>query len=131
MIHAGSRCGRTTFDLPQGIIASPQYPINYQPGEFCDYEIQTEPGHNLLLKVHDINIPSQDPFCTDLQEDRIQVLKKTNGSNNYTEVTNFCGQTLYPPLTIKGASSALLKFTSNGIEEGRFLLQYTLILPIN
>ena len=122
--NAGSRYGRTTFRLPTGVITSPQYPLNYQPSESCDYEIRVKPGHDLILRTPEINIPSQDALCTDWREDRIQVLMKKTGSKIYTNVMSFCGQNPYPKLAIKGASSVLLKFRSNSVREGRFLLQY-------
>ena len=127
---AGAKCGRTTFSLPSGLIPSPQYPMNYRPGETCEYEIHVKPGHKLDLITTDINIPSQDAECTSWSEDRIQVLMKKAGSKIYTEVTSFCGTYRYPTLTIEEASSVLLKFTSNSVREGRFLLQY-LQVPVS
>ena len=122
----GTKCGRTTFSLPTGLIPSPQYPLNYRPGESCEYEIQVKPGHDLSLMTRDFKVPTHgvDAKCTSYLEDRIQVLKKETGSKIYTNVTSFCGNHLYPDLTIKGASSVLLQFTSNSVREGRFLLQY-------
>lgn len=128
--HAGTRCGRTTFSLPTGLITSPQYPMNYQPGESCEYEIRVKPGHDLQLTTQDLIVPSQDPECTSWREDRIQVLMKKIGSKIETNVTSFCGQALYPMLTIEEASSVLLKFTSNSVREGRFLLRY-LQVPVS
>lgn len=130
LAHADSKCGRTTFSLPTGLITSPQYPINYRPGESCEYEIKVKPGHDLQLTTNDLNVPSQNPQCTDGREDRIQVLMKNTGAKLYKEVTSFCGQNPYSMLTIKGASSVLLKFTSNSVREGRFLLQY-LQVPVS
>ena len=98
--------------------------MKYQPGESCEYEIRVKPGHNLDLITKDLNVPSHDAQCTNWREDRIQVLMKKAGSKIYTEVTSFCGNDLYPDLTIKEASSVLLRFTSNSVREGRFLLQY-------
>ena len=97
--------------------------MNYQPGEFCDYEIRVKPGHKLDLITKDLNVPSQDAECN-WQEDRIQVLMKKAGTKIYTEVTSFCGKNLYPDLTIQEASSVLLRFTANSVREGRFLFQY-------
>lgn len=123
--HTDTKCGpRKTYTLPTGIITSPQYPINYRQRESCEYEIQVKEDHDLLLRTNELNIPTRDPLCNDWREDRIQVLVKKNATKIYEEVASFCGQDPYPVLPIRGASSVLLKFTSNNVREGRFLLQY-------
>ena len=122
---SGKKCGpRTKFSLPTGLITSPQYPMNYRPRESCEYEIEVKPSHDVLLRTSDMNIPSRDPNCANWREDRIQVLVKSNSSNLYNEVATYCGYDPYPILPIRGASTVLIKFTSNDIREGRFLLQY-------
>ena len=67
------------------------------------------------MMIRDLKVPTQgvDVKCTSWLEDRIQVLMKKAGSKIYTEVVSFCGNHLYSDLTIKRASSVLLKFTSN------------------
>ena len=124
---AEKHCGpRTSFSLPTGLIPSPQYPMNYRPGESCEYEIHVKPHHDLLLRTSEIKIPSSDHNCENWREDRIQILVKRAGlkSKEYKEEAKYCGNSPYPILPIRGASSVLLKFTSNQQREGRFLLQY-------
>ena len=128
-MYIGTKCGpRTTFSLPIGLIPSPNYPIKYRPNESCEYTIEVKPGHDLILKTLDLNIPSElvgaEPPCGNGTDDRILVLKKTTSSKLYDEVEAFCGKDPFPSLIIRGASSVLIKFTSNSVREGRFLLQY-------
>ena len=71
-----------------------------------------------------MEMPTGNSHCQDWLEDKILILMKRTGSKVYEEVERYCGNELYPFLPIRGASSVILKFTSNDQREGRFLLQY-------
>ena len=103
-----------------GLIASPQYPTNYR--ESCKHETEVKPGPDLWTS-HQYKGPLLS-HCANWWEDKIQVLVKNDLLNLYNDVATFCGYDLYPLLSIRRESRVLIKFTSNIVREGRFLLQY-------
>lgn len=118
----GRECGlKKVYDLPTGIIVSPNYPLNYKARETCEYEIAVLPDHEVVLSILEIDMPS---IADCSGGDRILVKQIVEGSKTVEPLTVFCGKRLYSRYTVRGASRVLLEFKSDHRRGGTFKLRY-------
>lgn len=51
------------FELPEGRITSPKYPLNYDNNLYCEWIIRVEPSHTISLVFTDFDL-EQSSGCT-------------------------------------------------------------------
>lgn len=121
-ITAGKECGpRLVYNLQTAIIVSPNYPMNYNAREMCKYEIKVSPGHDVILTVLEIDMPSRSD-CTG--GDRLLVKKTVKGSKMEEDLTVYCGNRQYSRFVVQNATSVFLVFKSDHRRGGTFKLRY-------
>lgn len=123
-------CG-TVFTEETGIIHSPMYPMQYDRGTACTYEIKQPPNRRIVLNMLDADI--QGVHTSDCFPSYLRVFD--GPTENSTRLANFCGAdvvsnmddvTFYSTHNYMLLKYSSIKFAGN---HGRgFLANYTTIL---
>ncbi|XP_072836267.2 CUB and sushi domain-containing protein 2 isoform X4 [Pogona vitticeps] len=109
-----AECGSSVTGT-QGVLLSPNYPLNYNNDHECIYSIQTQPGKGIQLKARAFDLEARD------------VLKIFDGNNNSARLLGSFSQTDMLGLSINSTSSTMwLEFITdgNGTSQG-FELQFS------
>uniref|UniRef100_A0ABM5ESZ5 CUB and sushi domain-containing protein 2 isoform X2 n=1 Tax=Pogona vitticeps TaxID=103695 RepID=A0ABM5ESZ5_9SAUR len=109
-----AECGSSVTGT-QGVLLSPNYPLNYNNDHECIYSIQTQPGKGIQLKARAFDLEGRD------------VLKIFDGNNNSARLLGSFSQTDMLGLSINSTSSTMwLEFITdgNGTSQG-FELQFS------
>lgn len=118
------------FTLPQGNINSPNYPNNYDSKLKCEWLLQTEPSHSILLQFTDFDIQSSVNCSADVLRiydgmiiDANKVIFQSCGFMDSSNGTGFKN------LPIKSTSnSMLIVFESDDQFESKgFAAQYEMV----
>jgi hypothetical protein len=89
--------------------------------EECEYEIFIQPRHELILSTLHMNMPSS-ADCS--HGSVIEVMKKTDFNEDYTNLTRLCGYENYAPLIIRNSTNVMLKLSTGFLDGGQFKLRY-------
>ncbi|XP_048681763.2 CUB and sushi domain-containing protein 2 isoform X3 [Caretta caretta] len=96
-----AECGSSVTGT-QGVLLSPNYPINYNDNHECIYSIQTQPGKGIQLKARTFELESGD------------LLKVYDGNNNSARLLGSFSRTEMLGTSINSTSSSMwLEFISN------------------
>ncbi|KAM6428143.1 CUB and sushi domain-containing protein 2 isoform 2-T3 [Liasis olivaceus] len=109
-----AECGSSVTGT-QGVLLSPNYPLNYNNHHECIYSIQTQPGKGIQLKARAFNLEAGD------------VLKIYDGNNNSARLLGSFSRTEMLGLNVNSTSSTMwLEFITdgNGTNQG-FELQFS------
>uniref|UniRef100_A0A8C3I1H3 CUB and Sushi multiple domains 2 n=1 Tax=Chrysemys picta bellii TaxID=8478 RepID=A0A8C3I1H3_CHRPI len=109
-----AECGSSVTGT-QGVLLSPNYPINYNNNHECIYSIQTQPGKGIQLKARTFELESGD------------VLKVYDGNNNSARLLGSFSRTEMLGTRINSTSSSMwLEFISNSENTSKgFELQFS------
>ncbi|XP_007435649.1 CUB and sushi domain-containing protein 2, partial [Python bivittatus] len=109
-----AECGSSVTGT-QGVLLSPNYPLNYNNHHECIYSIQTQPGKGIQLKARAFNLEAGD------------VLKIYDGNNNSARLLGSFSRAEMLGLNVNSTSSTMwLEFITdgNGTNQG-FELQFS------
>uniref|UniRef100_A0A452HNP9 Uncharacterized protein n=1 Tax=Gopherus agassizii TaxID=38772 RepID=A0A452HNP9_9SAUR len=109
-----TECGSSVTGT-QGVLLSPNYPINYNNNHECIYSIQSQPGKGIQLKARTFELDSGD------------VLKVYDGNNNSARLLGSFSHTEMLGTSINSTSSSMwLEFISNSENTSKgFELQFS------
>ncbi|KAK6043305.1 CUB domain protein [Cooperia oncophora] len=103
-------CHDIVLTLPEGTIASPNYPQNYTERTFCQWHIRAKPGQIIIINVEDIAVTHGDTL----------LLEGNQGGDNLSLKSGS-----YPSSYISKSSEIHVKFVSGSDSSARgFLLHY-------
>lgn len=122
------------FTLPQGNINSQNYPKNYESNSRCEWLLQTEDSHSIILQFTDFDIERSNN-CT---KDVVRIYDGVSSTNSSLLLTS-CGNMVNSNST--GFGNRPLKSTSNSMlvvfesddnfESKGFSAQYAMVFMIN
>nr|XP_028594815.1 CUB and sushi domain-containing protein 2 isoform X3 [Podarcis muralis] len=109
-----AECGSSVTGT-QGVLLSPNYPLNYNNNHECIYSIQTQPGKGIQLKARTFSLEARD------------VLKIYDGNNNSARLLGTFSRTEMLGLSVNSTSSSMwLEFISDGNSTSQgFELQFS------
>ncbi|KAL8220484.1 UNVERIFIED_CONTAM: CUB and sushi domain-containing protein 2 [Gekko kuhli] len=109
-----AECGSSVIGT-QGVLLSPNYPLNYNNNHECIYSIQTQPGKGIQLKAWSFNLEAKD------------FLKIYDGNNNSARLLGSFTRGEMLDLSINSTSSTMwLEFISDGNSTSQgFELQFS------
>uniref|UniRef100_A0A7M4DYW0 CUB and Sushi multiple domains 2 n=1 Tax=Crocodylus porosus TaxID=8502 RepID=A0A7M4DYW0_CROPO len=109
-----AECGSSVTGT-QGVLLSPNYPINYNNNHECIYSIQTQPGKGIQLKARTFELEAGD------------VLKIYDGSNNSARLLGSFSRSEMLGTSINSTSSSMwLEFITNSENTSKgFELQFS------
>ncbi|XP_019343511.2 CUB and sushi domain-containing protein 2 isoform X1 [Alligator mississippiensis] len=109
-----AECGSSVTGT-QGVLLSPNYPINYNNNHECIYSIQTQPGKGIQLKARTFELEAGD------------VLKVYDGSNNSARLLGSFSRSEMLGTSINSTSSSMwLEFITNSENTSKgFELQFS------
>ncbi|KAK6026217.1 Low-density lipoprotein receptor domain class A, partial [Ostertagia ostertagi] len=67
-------CQNVVVTLPEGTIASPNYPGNYPQRKFCQWNIRAQPGQIIIINVEDIALAPGDTLSLEGNQEGRQIL---------------------------------------------------------
>ncbi|KAJ6652285.1 hypothetical protein lerEdw1_012753 [Lerista edwardsae] len=107
-------CGSSVTGT-QGVLLSPNYPLNYNNNHECIYSIQTQPGKGIQLKARAFDLAARD------------VLKIYDGNNNSARLLGAFSQGELLGHSVNSTSSTMwLEFVSDGNSTSQgFELQFS------
>ncbi|XP_048355110.1 CUB and sushi domain-containing protein 1-like isoform X3 [Sphaerodactylus townsendi] len=109
-----AECGSSVTGT-QGVLLSPNYPLNYNNNHECIYSVQTQPGKGIQLKARSFNLEAKD------------ILKIYDGNNNSARLLGSFTRGELLGLSINSTSSTMwLEFISDGNSTSQgFELQFS------
>ncbi|XP_053123530.1 CUB and sushi domain-containing protein 2 isoform X5 [Hemicordylus capensis] len=109
-----AECGSSVTGT-QGVLLSPNYPLNYNNNHECIYSIQTQPGKGIQLKARAFNLEARD------------ILKIYDGNNNSARLLGSFSRAEMLGHSINSTSSTMwLEFISDGNSTSQgFELQFS------
>ncbi|KAH0631151.1 hypothetical protein JD844_005313 [Phrynosoma platyrhinos] len=109
-----AECGSSVTGT-QGVLLSPNYPLNYNNNHECIYSIQTQPGKGIQLKARAFDLEAGD------------VLKIYDGNNNSARLLGSFSQREMLGLSVNSTSSTMwLEFITDGNNTSQgFELQFS------
>ncbi|TRZ01459.1 hypothetical protein DNTS_013964 [Danionella cerebrum] len=116
----GDGCGHTVVGVGSGSLASLGYPQSYPSQSVCEWEISVTSGHNILVRIADLDI--------DTNSCQVSYLRLYNGIGpGRTEIVKFCGGGEWKDAVIESKGHQLtVQFMSGPHHSGRGLfLSYT------
>ena len=115
------KCGpRMRFRELNGVITSPQYPLNYGPMTICTWAIKVWHGYGLVVKFHNINIHETVGCVSDYV-----FVSKTDRYGRHSIISKLCGNRDNVTIYAYNAIEVRVRFVSNSRTEGKgFKLSY-------
>lgn len=103
-----------------GVITSPQYPLNYGPLTTCTWAIKVWPGYGLVVTFQNVNIHETVGCLSDYV-----FVSKTDKYGRHGIITKLCGNRNNVTIYLSNVLEVRVRFVSNSRTEGKgFKLNY-------
>ncbi|XP_047482510.1 LOW QUALITY PROTEIN: cubilin-like [Penaeus chinensis] len=118
--HISPICGGYLYG-PEGVISTPNYPENYDPGLRCKWQIRVGFGRTIRLEFDSFKVTNTTPICGG---DYLLIRNGDSPSSPFLGAGKFCG-TATPQVTDSSSNVLSLEFVSDNSDGNKgFKLRY-------